>query len=178
MMRLATLAAAGGGYLDFMGNEFGHPEWIDFPREGNGWSYDRARRRWSLADDPALLFSALAAWGRAIVRLAASVPHLLATPPKLLAADGDAHVLAFARGEWFFVFNFHPTASYPDYQLPVPPGRYRLLLDSDRPAFGGAGRLPPELSLEAVWTRRGDQSFPALRPYLPTRTALVFRRSR
>ena len=178
MMRLATLAAAGGGYLDFMGNEFGHPEWIDFPREGNGWSYDHARRRWSLADDPKLLFSALGAWGAAVIRLAASRPHLLDAPPKLLAADGGAHVLAFARDDLFFVFNFHPTASHVDYELPVPPGRYELLLDSDRPAFGGAGRLPAALRLPAVWTTRGDQRFPALRLYLPTRSALVFRRVR
>ena len=177
MMRLATLAAAGGGYLDFMGNEFGHPEWIDFPREGNGWSFDHARRSWSLADDPHLLFSALGAWGAKMVRLFAARPRLLDEPPKLLAADGDAHVLAFARGNLFFVFNFHPSRSHVDYEVPVPPGRYALLLDSDRPAFGGANRLPKTLRLDPVETTRGDQRFLVLRLYLPSRCALVLRRT-
>lgn len=56
MIRLATLSCAGGSYLNFMGNEFGHPEWIDFPREGNSWSYRHARRIWSIATDPELRF--------------------------------------------------------------------------------------------------------------------------
>ena len=111
------------------------------------------------------------------MRLAASRPGLLDAPPKLLAADGDAHVLAFARGDLFFVLNFHPSASHVDYELPVPPGAYELLLDSDRPDFGGPGRLPAALRLAPAWTTRGDQRFPALRLYLPTRTALVFRRT-
>ncbi len=59
MIRFITLATAGNGYLNFMGNEFGHPEWIDFPREGNNWSFHFARRQWHLADDPDLKYQFL-----------------------------------------------------------------------------------------------------------------------
>jgi 1,4-alpha-glucan branching enzyme len=59
MIRLITFALGGEGYLTFMGNEFGHPEWIDFPREGNNWSYHYAIRRWDIADDNNLRYSRL-----------------------------------------------------------------------------------------------------------------------
>lgn len=32
MIRLLTFSLGSKAYLNFMGNEFGHPEWIDFPR--------------------------------------------------------------------------------------------------------------------------------------------------
>ena len=43
MIRCITMALGGEAWLTFMGNEFGHPEWLDFPREGNGWSYQHCR---------------------------------------------------------------------------------------------------------------------------------------
>ena len=176
MARLATLASAGGGYLCFMGNEFGHPEWIDFPREGNGWSCDKARRRWSLRDDPKLQFSYLADWDEAMVRLFASDPDVLDGPAKLLACDDAAKVLAFARGRFVVILNFHWRDSHADWPLAVPPGDYRLLLDTDRPAFGGQGRIAQGQVFRAAWEIRDGQALPRIRVYLPSRTAMVLER--
>ena len=176
MARLATLASAGGGYLCFMGNEFGHPEWIDFPREGNGWSFDKARRRWSLRDDPDLQFSCLADWDEAMVRLFAAEPGVLDAPAKLLACDDAAKVLAFARGRFLLLFNFHWRDSHADWPLVVPPGDYRLRLDTDRPAFGGQGRIAQGQVFRPAWEIRDGQALPVLRVYLPSRTAMVLER--
>ena len=171
-----TLTLGSDGYLNFMGNEFGHPEWIDFPREGNGWSCDKARRRWSLRDDPKLQFSYLADWDEAMVRLFASDPTVLDAPAKLLACDGAAKVLAFARGRFVVLLNFHWRDSHADWPLAVPPGDYRLALDTDRPAFGGQGRIAQGQVFHAAWEIRNGQALPFLRVYLPSRTAMVLER--
>ena len=177
--RLATMAAAGGGYLCFMGNEFGHPEWIDFPREGNGWSFDKARRRWSLRDDPRLLFGPLAEFDRKAVAIFARRPRLLRTPLKRLVEDDLGKVLAFARGDVFFAFNFHPAETHGAYALAVPPGRYKVLLDSSAEAFGGpGGELRTGRVLRPEPVRRGREEVPTLFLRLPPRSAVVLERIR
>jgi 1,4-alpha-glucan branching enzyme len=138
MIRLITLATAGSGYLNFMGNEFGHPDWIDFPREGNGWSYRYARRQWHLVDDPDLKYRLLARFDRQMIGLA---DLLAAGEPSLLWDHDHDKILAFARAGWVFVFNFHPSRSFFDYGIPAPGGSFRLVLDSDSRHFGGHGRL-------------------------------------
>ena len=170
MIRLATLAAAGHGYLNFMGNEFGHPEWIDFPREGNDWSYRHAQRLWHLRDDPHLRFGHLANFDREVVRLIRGAKLLEQGEPELVMVHEEKKVLAFRRGSHLFVFNFHPDASYPGFALGAAPGTWRLVLDSDEPRFGGHARLEagqrfPEVTDEAP-----------LEVYLPARCALVLRR--
>ena len=67
MIRLLTSSTINGGYLNFMGNEFGHPEWIDFPREGNGWSHKYARRQWRLFDNKNLCYHYLGDFDSAMV---------------------------------------------------------------------------------------------------------------
>lgn len=134
MARLATLGAAGHGYLNFMGNEFGHPEWIDFPREGNGWSCEKARRQWSLRDDPSLRFKGLADFDQALMNI---VSRDWAHPPHLLKADDGDKVLAFLRGDLFFVFNFHPHLHYSNYGFEAGPGAWQQLLSTDDPRFNG-----------------------------------------
>jgi 1,4-alpha-glucan branching enzyme len=141
MIRLITLAAAGHGYQNFMGNEFGHPEWIDFPREGNGWSYAYARRQWHLADDPDLKYALLGRFDRDMIALARRSNFLADPRPRLLHERDDHKVLVFQRGRLIFSFNFHPTASYPDYAVATPPGAWRMILDSDDAAYGGHARL-------------------------------------
>jgi 1,4-alpha-glucan branching enzyme len=164
LARLATLGACGDGYLTFMGNEFGHPEWIDFPREGNNWSYHFARRQWSLADDPGLRYGQLAAWDREM--LAAIAPHIAAKPPTHLL-DHDQHkLLGFRRGPLVLLFNFHPQQSLADFAIPLPDGDYDLLLDSDAERFGGQARIT---SGQRFHARDGA----GIRVYLPARTALV-----
>lgn len=176
MIRLVTLATAGHGYLNFMGNEFGHPEWIDFPRAGNGWSYQYARRQWSLADNETLRYGRLARFDADMIRLATRANLLGSGDPRLLHEHNEYKVLAFERTGHLFVFNFHPSRSYDGYRVDAPPGTYRLALDSDAEIYGGHGRLEPD----QVYFTQPDGQEPGARHllslYLPTRTALVLRR--
>ncbi|RMG92738.1 MAG: 1,4-alpha-glucan-branching enzyme, partial [Candidatus Dadabacteria bacterium] len=174
MIRLATLATAGHGYLTFMGNEFGHPEWVDFPREGNAWSYRYARRQWSLADDPDLRYHGLGEFDRAMVVLARDEGFLGRDEPRLLALRAEDQVLAWARGRCYFLFNFHPTRSVADYPVEVPPGAYDLVLDTDEPRFAGPGRVAPG---QRFLTHPLPGGHLGIRVYLPSRCALVLRRN-
>jgi 1,4-alpha-glucan branching enzyme len=172
MIRLATLATAGHGYLNFMGNEFGHPDWIDFPREGNAWSYRYARRQWHLVDDPGLKYHRLAEFDRQMIDLFTRGDLLATDQPELQwNHDGD-NILAFMRAGWVFAFNFHPVRSFPHYGLPAPPGSYRLTLDTDALQFGGHGRLTPDQRHDTL--EDGTSAWGArLVLYLQSRTALV-----
>ena len=173
LIRLITLAAGGHGYLNFMGNEFGHPEWIDFPREGNAWSFRYARRQWYLADDPSLKYRFLSAFDRAMIALVRTHALFGGEVPHLLHERSDTKVMAFERAGLVFAFNFHPSASHVDYRIDAPPGKYRTLLDSDSAAYGGQGRLDPDqehftLSAPAAAGTRHQLSL-----YLPSRVGLV-----
>lgn len=170
LIRLVTLATAGDGYLNFMGNEFGHPEWIDFPREGNGWSFQHARRQWSIADDPDLRFGGLQAFDEAMVHLAADC-GLFGGRPECLRCDEEKKVLLIRRAGLVFAFNFNPENSFEDYAFEAPAGEYETLLDSDSAEFGGFGRLDsrvPHFTME----REGKT---LLQLYLPARTVQVLR---
>jgi 1,4-alpha-glucan branching enzyme len=176
MARLATFALNGGAYLNFMGNEFGHPEWIDFPREGNGFSYSHARRQWSLRTDQDLRFKALGDWDAEMLRCFSDGRCFSEDPVPLVRNDSD-HVLAFYRGGHVFVFNFDPERSYSGYGVLVPPGGiYRLLFDSDEVRFSGNGRIAAG---QEFWTEnvvQGDEIVQQIKLYLPARTALVLKR--
>lgn len=173
MMRLATAATAGHGYLTFMGNEFGHPEWIDFPRAGNNWSYRHARRLWHLRDDPGLKYHFLADFDEAMLKQLTDAGVLGNPHCDLLHLHNDAKIFAFQRGSCIFAFNFHPDRSVVDHPLPVATGEYRLALDTDAASFGGQGRLTPAQRFHAVPDTQGRA---VVRVYLPCRTALVLRR--
>ena len=176
MARLATFALNGGAYLDFMGNEFGHPEWIDFPREGNGFSYSHARRQWSLRNDPDLRFKALGDWDAEMLRCLSGDRCFAEEPIPLVRNDSD-HVLAFYRGGYVFAFNFDPQRSYSDYGVLVPPGgMYRLLLDSDEVRFAGQGRIAAGQEFWPENVEQGDEIVQQIKLYLPARTALVLKR--
>ena len=169
MIRLATAAAAGHGYLNFMGNEFGHPEWIDFPREGNGWSYHYARRQWSLVDDPSLRYGALRDFDRAMMKQVVGSPEFYAAPPQIVRIDNEKKILIFERAGFWFLFNFHPTESFCDYAFEARAGEYETVLDSDAVEFGGFARRIPD---QHYFTQ--PECFGAmLRVYLPCRSALV-----
>ncbi len=173
LIRFITLAAAGDGYLNFMGNEFGHPDWIDFPRDGNQWSFRHARRQWSLADDPDLRYGALLRFDKEIIALARR-RRLLESPDASLVVDnpGDK-VLAFWRAGLLFVFNFHHERSHVDFPLEAAPGTYRMVLDSDARRYGGHGRLAPDQRHFTAPDVGSDREAHFLSLYLPTRTALV-----
>ncbi|MCU0531285.1 MAG: alpha amylase C-terminal domain-containing protein [Syntrophales bacterium] len=177
MIRLVTLATAGHGYLNFMGNEFGHPEWIDFPRAGNGWSYRYARRQWSLADNETLRYGRLARFDADIIGFARRANLLGSGDPRLLHEHNETKILAFERAGHLFVFNFHPSRSYDGYRVDAPPGTYRLVLDSDAEIYGGHGRLEPDQVHFTQPEGQGPGARHRLSLYLPTRTALALRRS-
>ncbi|MGI5868044.1 MAG: alpha amylase C-terminal domain-containing protein [Kiritimatiellia bacterium] len=176
LARLATLGAAGHGYLNFMGNEFGHPEWIDFPREGNDFSLDRARRQWSLRDDPTLQFHWLGDFDEALMKLVGSQERFFHNPVRFMEVSDGAKILVFSRGPLFFAFNFHWTQSYPDWAITVPPGSYDLVLNSDAPAFGGQGRIADGQTFIPLPEIKGREQIDRIHVYLPARTAVVLKR--
>ena len=121
-----------------MGNEFGHPEWIDFPREGNGWSYKYARRQWNLVDNKELCYHYLGDFDECMLKTLSSQKAFNKTPvQEIWHNDGD-QVLAYSRGDLIFVFNFNPTKSFTDYGFLVPTGSYSIILNTDNPAFEAA----------------------------------------
>jgi 1,4-alpha-glucan branching enzyme len=177
MIRLVTAGTAGNGYLNFMGNEFGHPEWIDFPREGNGWSFKYARRQWSLSDNPDLRYGMLNQFDRDMVHLFRK-ENLLAQRPELLVADEEKKILIFKRKNCIFALNFSPTGSFADYGFSAPAGDYVNVLDSDQSVYNGFGRLQLGERHTALPERcpNGNQAYDhTLKVYLPARCAMVLK---
>ena len=177
MIRLVTASTINGGYLNFMGNEFGHPEWIDFPREGNGWSYKYARRQWSLVDDPELCYHYLGDFDREMLSVMKSIKDFQKLPViEIWHNDGD-QILAYMRGDLVFVFNFSPTQSFPDYGFLVPKGEYHVVLNSDATQFGGNGladdSVPHLTNLDPLYEKDKKEW---LKIYIPARSAVVLRK--
>ncbi|MBF0227960.1 MAG: alpha amylase C-terminal domain-containing protein [Desulfobacterales bacterium] len=195
MIRLITLASAGDGYLNFMGNEFGHPEWIDFPGKHNNWSFHFARRQWSLKDNKELYFSMLAEFDKNMINLAKDY-NFIGRKQALLHIHQDNKIIAFQRaferydqynqnenhnnGNLIFIFNFNPLTSFKDYLIDAPAGKYKEILNSDNTKYGGKGRaasgqihftqykqIDDKDELDIVKMRN------CLSLYLPTRSAVV-----
>jgi 1,4-alpha-glucan branching enzyme len=172
LIRLFTIALGGEGYMNFIGNEFGHPEWVDFPREGNKWSYKYARRMWSLVDNDQLKYHYLAAFDKAMIEVIKKHSILSADPAAQLNMDEANKVIIFERNNLIFLFNFHTSHSIPDYRFWVPKkGKYKVVLNSDATEMGGHGRIDDSLEYET-----DDRSFMSI--YLTNRTALVLERRR
>ncbi len=165
MIRLLTASTHAGGYLTFMGNEFGHPEWIDFPREGNNWSYHYARRQWSLADNPALKYQWLHHFDTSLTgfiqRLTDSLYHYV-------TIDEDRKLLSFVRDDHLFVFNFSPDTSYTNHTIPTFSGDYSAILSTDSAPYGGQDRIDTKMTYHA------ENQQVSL--YIPSRTALVLKK--
>ena len=176
MIRLITAATINGGYLNFMGNEFGHPEWIDFPREGNGWSYQYARRQWNLVDDPKLKYRYLGDFDQAMVSLIKEVNNFQTIPLiKIWDNDGD-QILIFRRNGLIFVFNFNPTRSFTNYGFLVPPGKYKVVLNTDDICFGGHGLTDDTVEHFTLFDPLYEKEKKGwLKLYVPARTAMVLR---
>ncbi|MGM9871076.1 MAG: alpha amylase C-terminal domain-containing protein [Muribaculaceae bacterium] len=177
MIRLVTLATINGGYLNFMGNEWGHPEWIDFPREGNGWSYKYARRQWDLVDRADLKYIYLQNFDNAMIELVSGIYNFQTLPVRKLWEKDDDQVLAFMRGDYVFVFNFNPYKSFDGYGILAPGGRYRTVLSSDRPEFGGYDNIDEKVKhftiADPLYTPHGVEW---LKLYLPARSAMVLKK--
>ncbi len=172
LIRFVTLATANAGYLNFMGNEFGHPEWIDFPREGNGWSYHYARRQWSLEDDPNLKYEWLGAFDREMIRLSKSI-GLFSEKAESLWIDQEKQTLSFARGKRIFVFNFSASSGQNSFFVHTHltgKGRYRTVFSSDEKEFGGLDRVSKQFVYGTIRNANGEGFY----AYVPCRTAIVF----
>ena len=173
MIRLITLSLAGEGYLNFMGNEFGHPEWIDFPREGNGWSYHYCRRQWSLVDSDDLRYGGLQAFDKAMLKLSQK--------DRIVNRFSDDHyinyddkVIVFSKGDDIFAFNFNPTRSFDGYFIKTDgTGKYKVALSTDQKEFGGFNRVDMKYKYYATYQNNGSTGF---KTYLPSRTAVVFKK--
>lgn len=176
LFRFVTLTLGCDGYLNFMGNEFGHPEWIDFPREGNGWSFKHCKRQWSLADNPFLRYEYLYRFDREMLALAEGAGIMGAAPQTLWLDDGQK-ILAFRKSGLIFLFNFHPTSSLSEFQLPVhEAGCYQVIFDSDAAGYGGQERI----SHDTVYTAEPLPAMPdttGIRIYSPCRTAMVLKKT-
>jgi 1,4-alpha-glucan branching enzyme len=176
MIRLITASTINGGYLNFMGNEFGHPEWIDFPREGNGWSYKYARRQWDLVDNTQLKYKYLRDFDKAMIHVIGNTKKFQATPiQKVWDSDSD-QILAFQRNDLVFIFNFNPVQSFTDYGFLVPPGKYQVVLNTDNPQFGGFGLVDETIEHLTLFDPlyKGEKK-EWLKVYLPARTAIVLK---
>ena len=178
LIKLVTLGTAGNGYLTFMGNEFGHPEWIDFPREGNGWSYKYARRQWSLTENPALRYGCLRNFDEAMIRYVKS-NRILEARPSLLVADEEKKILIFIRGNSIFALNFNPMASFENYGFAAPEGDWKVELDTDKAEFDGFSRLQSGEVHTTLPERsgNGNQYYDhTMYLYLPCRCAVVLKK--
>ena len=170
MFRLLTAALGGDGYLNFIGNEFGHPEWVDFPREGNDWSYKYARRQWSLLDNEGLKYEQLNAFDQAMIHILAGNDVLDADPAQQLNMDNENKVIVFERNNLIFIFNFNVSYSIPDYRFySNKKGSYQVVLNSDALAFGGYASCDDNVTFTTEPRPEGDQ----LSIYIPCRCAMV-----
>ncbi|MBQ5622748.1 MAG: alpha amylase C-terminal domain-containing protein [Alistipes sp.] len=178
MIRLITITCGGEAYLNFMGNEFGHPEWIDFPREGNGWSCQHARRIWSIRDNEELRYGLLAEFDKAMIELVKENRILSDGYPYNLMMDEQNKTMVYSHRDLIFVLNWHSTASIPDYEIPLhEAGKYELLLSSDEERFGGHARHQEGQEYFSFNVEGEDGTlYPRLKIYNTSRTALVLRR--
>ena len=178
MIRLVTASTINGGYLNFMGNEFGHPEWIDFPREGNGWSHKYARRQWNLVDNPELDYKFLGDFDKDMLRTLKLVKNIQNTPVQEIWHNDSDQILAYMRGDLIFVFNFSPTHSFTDYGFLVPTGSYDVVLNTDAKKFGGNGLSDDSIThLTNYDPAYVSEHKEWLKLYIPARSAVVLKKN-
>lgn len=179
MIRLLTASTINGGYLNFMGNEFGHPEWIDFPREGNGWSHKYARRQWDLVDNQNLTYHYLGDFDKAMIETIKEIRNFQNTPIVEIWHNDNDQILAYSRKDMIFVFNFSPKHSYADYGFLVPQGAYEVILNTDNKNFGGNGLADDGVvhftNPDPVYAKAKKGW---LKLYVPARSAVVLRKKK
>ena len=175
LIRMITFALGGEAYLCFMGNEFGHPEWVDFPRPGNGFSYAHCRRRWDLCDNKNLRYKYLYNWDVAMNKLE-EIFYFISSPYQYVSLKHeDDKIIVFEKGDLLFVFNFHPYKSFENYKIGTKWGtRHKIVLDSDELRFFGKGRLEYGHGnffpiINQGWNNRPNQ----FNLYIPCRTCMV-----
>jgi 1,4-alpha-glucan branching enzyme len=175
IIRLITITTAGSGYLNFMGNEFGHPEWIDFPRLENNWSFHYARRQWSLAKNKHLKYHWLGDFDRILLHLVNKSDILEEKLTTHRLSDVSRQILVYNRLNYFFAFNFNFSSSYSDHAVAVPPGKYKVLFTTDDIEFGGHGRVDKSIEHQTIG-ELNEYGMQNLMLYLPTRTGVVLKK--
>lgn len=173
MIRLMTAATTNGGYLNFMGNEFGHPEWIDFPREGNDWSYKYARRQWSLVDNPDYYYYDLGKFDRDMIHMLTSIKRFDESSIDKICDNEQDQVLVFRRKDFVFIFNFNPTQSFVDYGVLIKKGTYKVILDTDAKIYGGFGNN--DTTVEHITLPSHLKNKEWLKFYIPARSAIALK---
>ena len=175
LIRFLTASLSGNGYLNFMGNEFGHPEWIDFPREGNSWSYHYARRQWSLAENTDLKYEYLAKFDKEMLSFIKKYDVLKKDKAKALWLDQNKKLIIFEKGNMVYIFNLHPTNSYEDVFVNchlAGGGKYKIVFSSDDSVFGGQDRV----SKKYIYNAKSEEYGYGFRIYIPCRTCVVLRK--
>lgn len=176
MIRFITLTSGADGYLNFIGNEFGHPEWIDFPRQENSWSFHYARRQWHLADDKLLKYEYLLNFDNAMIEFCKHGNIMGPGGMQLLYLDQPEKIIAYRINNYIFLYNFHPTDSYEGFRLPIhEDGQYKVVFDTDRPEFGGYDRINHDYIYETEPLSQNDYSN-GIKIYSPSRTCLVLKK--
>jgi len=178
LIRFITITLGGEGYLNFMGNEFGHPEWIDFPRKGNNWSYHYARRQWSLMENKQLKYEYLSHFDREMLNFIKTYNVLSASDLQSLWIDEDHKLLAFRKNGLVFLFNFNPSESFIRYELPTGEvGDYKIIFNSDEEIFGGQSRIKTDYIYQAK-TLQHKENKTGIVIYSPSRTVLVLQKQK
>ncbi len=174
VIRLLTASTAGGAYLNFMGNEFGHPEWVDFPREGNNWSYHYARRQWSLSDNPELGYFYLKEFDKDMIRVLKL--HDVLANDKIISIVQNNYdmVLIFKRAELFFIFNLNPFVSFTEYGFETEKGEYEIILNSDNSKYLGQKRIDENMLYKTSFNKENGKHI--LKLYIPGRTTFIMRK--
>lgn len=176
MIRLFTATTMNGGYLNFMGNEFGHPEWIDFPREGNGWSYKYAHRQWELVDNPNYIYQGLNDFEEGMLTVIRSIPRFNKTPIYQLWDNEGDQVIAYQRNELVFVFNFNGEKSFTDYGILADTGSYKVILNTDNVKYDGQGLVDESVEHFTIPAEGDTYGKEWLQLYIPARTAMVLKK--
>lgn len=177
MIRLITATTINGAYLNFMGNEFGHPEWIDFPREGNGWSHKYARRQWELVDNTQYLYHDLGVFDRDMITLIKSVHEFNQLPIQQLWDNEGDKVLAYQRGNLIFIYNFNGDQSYVDYGILADKGTYKVILNTDNSKYGGYDLVDESIEHLTLSKPVHESGKEWLMLYLPARSAMILKKT-
>jgi len=176
MVRFITISLGCDGYLNFMGNEFGHPEWIDFPREGNGWSFKHCQRLWSLPDNPSLRYEHLNCFDRAMIHFMSEEGLMGGGVPQSLWLDQQKMIIAYRKKDCVFIFNLHPTNAYAGFELPIhETGSFQVVLDTDEKRFGGQARISHDIVYQSG-TLSQFPDYAGIVIYSPSRTAMVLKK--
>uniref|UniRef100_A0A7N0U247 1,4-alpha-glucan branching enzyme n=1 Tax=Kalanchoe fedtschenkoi TaxID=63787 RepID=A0A7N0U247_KALFE len=178
MIRLITFSISGHAYLNFMGNEFGHPKKIEFPMASNDFSFELANRQWDLLDREGL-HRDLFIFDKDMMKLDSVEKVLSRRPPDIHHVNDSTMVIAAVRGPFLFIFNFHPKNSYEKYAVGVgEAGEYQIILNTDDPKYGGERKIKDDLYTQRTIMRRIDGHRNCLEVHLPSRTAQVYKLTR